>query len=136
MRAFVALSALALIGATPPPDEPPPGEGVICMLALVHAAAEVGSRCFPGQNPTFQAELETEAGRIDEYVLKNAPMKPGDLAKFRREQALAGVPTAKVCGPDPISIYKGFLAVGADQLKSNVDRLLARPGKPTWGDCL
>src|SRR4051812_43074828 len=91
MRRLVALSALVLIGAAPPPaGERPAGEGVICMMGLVNAAAEVGRRCNPGQNAEFQVELERTVVRIDQYVLQNSKTSREQISEFKRKQARVG----------------------------------------------
>jgi len=72
--------------AEAPPDpaaERPAGEGVLCMMAIANAMAEVGRRCRPGEDPEFQAELARSIARFDDYVQRNAPATPADLAAFR-----------------------------------------------------
>ena len=135
MRRLIALSSLLAIGAAPP-TEPPAGEGVICMMGLINAAAEVGRRCYPGQNAVFQAELEREVVRIDQYVLKNSTANSAQIAEFKRKQARVGAPQSELCRADIIGVYKAYVSAGAEKLKLETDKLLARAGTPTWGDCL
>jgi hypothetical protein len=138
VRKFVLpLTALSLIGATPPPTEQPPGEGVLCAMVFVDVAAEVGRRCFPGQNPVFQARVESAEAKFDAYVLKNGPATPELLAKFKREQAGIGAATfdCKDDG-DLVQTYRHYLAADSGLLTTQVEKLLARPGKPTFGDCV
>ena len=123
------------------PTEPPPATiaastGVICMMAIFNAVAEVGRQCFSGQDPEFQAELRRTVDQIDQYVLRNSPATPADLERFKREQANIGEPQAAVCQPEMIGMYRDMANLGAARLRSEADALLARPGPPEWGDCL
>jgi len=113
-----------------------PGVGVLCLLGLTTAAAEVGRRCRNGQNPAFQAELDRSVTLFDEYVRRNSNTTPEDVAAFKREQGLVGALEAEVCTGDPLLVYEHLAAAGADALRGEVDRLVSRPGTPTWGDCL
>jgi len=136
MRSLVALSAMVLVGAAPPPVEQPPGEGVLCAMVFVDVVAETGRRCFPGQNEAFQARVEGAETKFDAYFLKNTPATPRQLAEFKKDQAGVGAPafSCKADG-DSVSIYKHFLAGDPKWLTTEVDKFLARPGKPTLGDC-
>lgn len=136
MLRFVALSGLVLIGAAPPPVQYPPGVGVLRMMAFVDVTAEAGRRCFPDQNPAFQARIERAEAQFDAYFLKNTPATPEQLAKFKREQASVGDPTFDCrADGDSVPIYKHLQTVDQQQLTSGIDELLARPGKPSFGDC-
>jgi hypothetical protein len=114
----------------------PAGEGVICLWGITNAAAEIGRRCRPGQSSAFQAELERSVGRVDAYVLRNSPATAEDIARFKREQGLSETPQAQLCTGELIAFYDHLAARGPEALRSEVDRLLSRPGPPTWGDCL
>jgi hypothetical protein len=142
---MLAILALALGGAAPAddlrsPEMPtrvrPPGEGVICAMGLYNIIAEVGRRCMPGQDPAFQAELNRAITQIDDYVLRNSTLTPADLNRFKREQALLGAPEARLCRNDLIAQYRHAASMGGDRLREETRLLLARPGPPTWGDCL
>jgi hypothetical protein len=139
MRKLVLLLATpALVGAAPPPPRlSPPGEGVLCMMVFVDVAAEVGRRCFPGQNLPFQTRVESAEAKFDAYVLKNGPATPAQLAAFKKDQARIGSPAFECnAGGDLVQTYKNFLAVDPNFLTTEVDKLLARPGRPTFGDCV
>lgn len=137
MRKIAILMCVSLVGAAPPPaKDPRAGEGVLCMMVFVDAAAEVGRVCHAGENPVFQAELDGAVGRFDTYVLKNSAITPEQLTQFKREQAHIGAPKEVLCKGDMASIYSTFLSQGVEKLHSGIDQLLARPGKPTWGDCV
>jgi hypothetical protein len=130
-----------MIGGGNPPakmdvEREQPGTGVLCMWALVNAAAEVGRRCRGGQNPTFQAELDHSVSRFDEFVQHNSDATPEQLAQFKNEQGMSGATEATLCRGDPVILYERMAAAGSETLRSEVDRVLARPGPPTWGDCL
>ena len=139
-RASVILAAsFALIAADQPAPSrpvPAPGEGVICALALYNAIAEIGRQCFPDQDQDFKTRLSGVLKKVDAYVLANSGSKPEDLEIFKRKQALLGKPKADVCKPDLMQLYTAAAKAGAADLQDSADKLLARPGKPTWGDCL
>jgi hypothetical protein len=119
-----------------PAREAPPGEGVICSLGIYNAIAEVGRRCFAGRDPEFQAELGRAVARIDEYVLANSEWTADDLARFKRDQSRVGEPEATVCTDEMKGYYSYSASRGAEEIRTATDRLLERPGPPTWGDCL
>ncbi|WP_166038070.1 hypothetical protein [Sphingosinicella sp. YJ22] len=122
------------------PAEPsatiPAGTGVICIMAIFNAVAEVGRRCFPGQDPEFQAELGRAVDQIDQYVLRNSAATPADLERFKQEQANVGEPSAAVCRSEVIGMYRNLARRGTASLRSETEALVARPGPPEWGDCL
>ena len=117
-----------------------PGVGVLCMWALTTAAAEVGRRCHSGQNPEFQAELDRAVTLFDEYVRRNSSMAPEEFTAFKQRQGLAGAPESRLCTGDPLGGYEtmaqNVAERGIDEFRQLVDHLLARPGPPTWGDCV
>jgi len=146
------IAALLLFGCTPAPAGPladgdisrvagsarqaPAGEGVICTLGIFSAMKEVGNRCFPGQDADFQSELGRAVERLDEYVLTNSEWTASDLETFKKDQSLVDAPQPKVCREELIGMYKQMAADGPSPVKSGTDELVARPGMPTWGDCL
>ena len=144
--AFFSATTLSMLagGATATENSPAetgaaetrPGVGVLCMWALVNVAAEVGRQCKPGRDVAFQAELDRSVIRFDEFVLRNSDTTPAQMAEFKRVQGMSGVPVAELCRGDPIILYEGMAAAGREGLRSQVDRILERPGPPTWGDCL
>lgn len=106
------------------------------MMAIYNAAAEVGRRCFPGQNPELQETLEQAVTRIDTYVLENSEASPALLETFKREQAHVGAPEEMLCQGNLLELYKSAASTGVEVIRSHLDELLAVPGEPTWGDCL
>jgi hypothetical protein len=138
---FAASSSAVLLNAEPPADSPPEsreralGVGVLCLWGITNGAAEIGRQCRPGQNLAFQAELERSVSRFDDYVLRNG-LTPEQVAQFKREQGLSGTPQAALCTGELIAFYNHMSAQGPDGLRSEVDRLVSRPGRPSWGDCL
>jgi hypothetical protein len=142
LLALVSVSTSAgFLNAEPPPARPQearipaPGEGVLCLWALTSAAAEIGRQCRVGQNPAFQAELERSVDRFDHYVLANG-LTAEEVAQFKRQQGLSGAPGGQACTGDLISFYDHMAAGGPEALRSAVDGLISRPGRPSWGDCL
>ena len=138
MRKAVLLiaTAAALIGAAQPPPEQPPGEGVLCLMVFVDVAAEAGRRCFAGQNPAFQARIESAEAKFDAYFLRNMPATPDQLAAFKKDQAGIGAPAFDCKDDDFVHTYKHFLASDPKLLTTDLDKFLSRPAKPTFGDCV
>ena len=116
--------------------EPAPGEGVICHMGIYNMLAEYGRRCSPPPKPEFQAELERSIVRIDEYVLANSKISRDQIAAFKLKQSRVGAPDASICRADFGEMYQSASKASATELRDSVDKLLARPGEPTWGDCL
>jgi hypothetical protein len=134
-----------LMGAASAPSVPqdaegaPPGEGVICTMAIFGAIAEIGRRCYPDRLPEFQAELRQSLVRLDAYVLANSDMTAEDLERFKADQSGAGLSDAELCSSEFGSVYtepQATEAMDADDLRSSIDQLVARPGTPTWGTCV
>ena len=115
--------------------EPPPGEGVICALGIYSAVAEVGKQCFPSQDLEFQEGVNRAVAKLDAYVLKNSETTKDDLARLKYEQSRVGKPKDIVCSSDMLKLYQGMARNGAG-VEAAVDKLVSRPGKPTWGSCL
>ncbi len=113
-----------------------PGVGVICALGIYNAVAEVGRQCFPAENADFKAELAQSLAKLDTYVLQNSQFTAADLARFKQEQSGVGRPKDLVCTDEMMGMYRATVKAGAEKLTKHVDALVARPGKPTWGDCL
>lgn len=140
--AFAALGAAAPAGAPDLPSQAaarrdsPPGEGVICAAGLYAAAAEVGRRCLAAPDPAVQAELDAAVARFDHYILADPDWDQAALDRFKREQALVGTPTAELCASDAVMVYRALAEAGAESLRISSQQLVARPGRPTWGDCL
>jgi hypothetical protein len=122
-------------GQTPDTAATPPGQGVMCAVAIYGLADQVGRRCFPGQDAAMQAEIGRTVAKLDGYVLTNG-WTAEDLAHFKREQAWVDEPRDKLCKGDPVGLYRGMAATNPAELRASVDALVSRPGKPTWGDCL
>jgi hypothetical protein len=135
MRSITVGAACALLALTAPadaqPGPPAPGEGVMCALA----AAEVGRRCFAGKDPALQEELGRSAARLEEYVLANAQPSVADMVRVEASRDLAKRPDGKLCAGDLTPLYESLRTAGPERLRSETDRLVAKPGKPTWGAC-
>jgi hypothetical protein len=113
----------------------PPGEGVMCALAIYSAMDQVGRVCFPGQDPAMQAEVGRAVAKLDRYVLANG-WTAEDLAHFKREQASVDTPKDKLCKGDFLDLYKAAKTSDPAALGAAVDKATSRPGQPTWGTCL
>jgi hypothetical protein len=134
-----ALIVLAAFSSGARGDSPSdaPGQGMLCMWALISGAAEAGDRCFPGKDPAFQAQLHQLVGRMDAYAAKNGPATPDQIASFHQEQGLGGTPTAALCQGDAAKFYTHLRdGVGPAKVRAMVEAMISRPGKPTWSTCL
>jgi hypothetical protein len=118
------------------PPQTPPGEGVLCMLALLSIANQVGLACHPGEAPEYQAALQSSVDRLEDYVVTNGGGSRSDLERFLREQGGAGAPKTRLCTGDAASFYDAFRKGGAQRLREATDQMVSRPGKPTWGTCV
>jgi hypothetical protein len=108
-------------------------------MAIFGAIAEIGRRCYPDRLPEFQAELRQSLVRLDAYVLANSDMTAEDLERFKADQSGAGLADAELCSSEFSSVYtepQATEAMDADDLRSSIDQLVARPGTPTWGTCV
>lgn len=112
-----------------------PGEGIICLWALLSTAAEVGRRCPGKQEPAFQTELENSVGMIDHYVMDNGKIDDEGVRAFKQKQAGGDSDIAQLCSADTLGLYDSIRAQGATALAGTVKEAVSRPGTPTWGDC-
>lgn len=111
----------------------------MCMAALLNVAVEIGKACYPEDNPVGQVRLQMQLKRLDDYMLLDPNWSPENLAKFKREQGGVGLQDRDSCdrlGKDTKGLYNGFVDLDSEELIESVDELTAKPGKPTWGDCL
>ncbi|HEV7660936.1 MAG TPA: hypothetical protein VGO55_13940 [Allosphingosinicella sp.] len=83
----------------------------------------------------MQADLARTEARIEDYVLRNAPTNRAALDRFRRDQLGSGA-EASFCEGDAAGMYRVVAGQGVARMRADTDRLLARQGPPTWGDCL
>ena len=114
-----------------------PGEGVLCAMMMYNALHEVGRRCFPGEHPRFQAELQRRVEALDDYTLKNSKvMTSADLLRFKERHALVSRPTAELCKGEVPRLYKSAAAKDRKGYSEEFDSLVARPGEPSFGHCL
>ena len=118
------------------PTDPRPGEGVLCVWAFVAVAAEAGRRCRPGRDPEFQLELAHAMSRFEEYVRRNSDHTRAEIEQFERDQGMGGATDAALCRPEVAGVYDVMAARGKETLRTQVNQTLARPGQPTWGDCI
>jgi hypothetical protein len=137
---LAATSASAAIGqdlASAASRNTRPGEGVLCMWVLTAAAAEIGRTCRPGERPELQAGLDRAVERFDAYVLANEPGATAEsIAAFKRQQGVDGSAASTLCDSELAPLFDHVGAQGIAHWLSQVDRLLSRPGRPGWGDCL
>lgn len=134
--AGLVMVALATGPAVAQPSSEKPGEGVICAWAIMTTMAEVGDRCFPGEDPDYQRELHSAVSRLDAYVAKNSKRTPAEIQAFKRQQAHVGAPVEAICHGDVVEMYRALHKRGAPSVRAIVDQVAAHDGEPTWGTCL
>ncbi len=114
-----------------------PGQGMLCMWALISGAAEAGDRCFTGKDQAFQAQLHDLVAKMDAYAAKNGPATPDQIAGFHQDQGLRGTPTTALCQGEAPKFYTHLRdAIGPVKVRTMVESMIARPGKPTWDTCV
>lgn len=140
-HAKICLSLLAVIALTGADTrandahEPTPGEGVFCALAISSTMAEIGKQCFPGQDQEFQTDMSRAVVKLDKFVLENSEMTQDTLTQFKIRQGGVQQPKATLCSAEMLQFYRSTAKRGAI-FDGYVEKLVSRPGKPTWGDCL
>ena len=133
----IAATITGAVAATPrAPVAAAPGEGLICSAMFLVVAAEVGRRCFPGENIAVHDELGRSIARIDNFVLSNSATTPAQLAEFKRRQGGAALANNALCGGDRLALYRSIVTRGPAAIRADTARLVSQPGKPTWGNCL
>ena len=133
--ALIAL-IVGLVARQAEPQASPPGEGIGCALAVFSAVAEVGSRCFNGQDQEVQIALQYSVSRLERFIVQNSNTTTEEIEKFKQEQGRVGAPEALLCHGDGPSLYKHFRTLGAARIRAEIDEMVARPGTPTFGSCL
>lgn len=134
MLAFGASSASAQNGLGSLPGQEP-GYGTLCIWSMLTVVAEVGSRCHAGENLALQANLDRAAARFKEYVIINMdpPLTDGQVQEFLRVFGYVGAPVEQVCSELFEDVYQ---RIASDpEFLTDVDALIAEPGKPTMGLC-
>jgi hypothetical protein len=115
--------------------EEPPGEGILCSLAIFSTLTEVGKICFPSQDVETIQSFSSAASRLGDFMLANG-VKSNDLAYFLKDQGGAGKPAAELCSETALELYASIKrGMSPERLRAEIDRSVARPGQPTWGTC-
>lgn len=136
-RLGLAVAALALIGADVPERERPPGVGVLCIGGLLYYTDIEARSCHAGEDPAYQERLSSYVARFDAYLIRNLPGGEADLKSFKEDQGLTPDARPDICIADEEnSFYDGFRKMEPAELDAEVDKVLMRDGKPTFGDCL
>ena len=98
--------------------------------------AEIGRRCYPGEDAAVQAALGAAVERLDAHVVARGAMTLEENVAFGRQMSSRDEPTAQLCSGDGLSMYQHFRSYGAEAIAAETDRLIARPEMPEWGSCL
>ncbi len=115
------------------------GKGaVLCTWGIFEAARAAGRECYNGQDPAFQAELDSSISRIDGFIIKNSmhPVTKAGLAA-RRLQGLQQIGGQEnLCRGDAAKIYEVLRSRGVLQLRVQTTELLSIPREPVTNPCL
>ena len=133
-RSLLACTSLALMSAAPMQD--PPGQGVLCLATFVYFVEKNGKQCRSGKDAEFQARIAGYARRFDEYIIRNSGGDAAGLARFKDGQGLNSSDRNYICAGDVAESYDRFKAEKPQELDKAVDKLLARDGRPSFGDCV
>lgn len=139
-RIAAALLSLSLLGATQPAEDGfKSGVGVLCMGTFVYIADLQGKACYPGQDSEYQTWLDSNAQKFDAYLIRNFPDGETTLNKFKESQGAFSADNKRLCdledAPDS-DIYMHIRDLDHDEIGNTIDAMLAKDGKPTWGDCV
>jgi hypothetical protein len=135
MRGYILTALCAAIPGQAMSASDAPGEGVLCYWAIAAAAQQVGSRC-PGQAELpLQSALDESVAALEAYVAANG-MSPAEIVAFKHGQGMDGRLNAELCSGDTLQLYSEMSKGGPEAVRKATRDLTARPGKPSWGDCL
>lgn len=133
----LVVSAFALIGADVPEREAPPGEGVLCLGAMIYFADIQARSCHAGEDREFQKRLSSYVERFDSYLIRNTPGGEADLKRFKELQGLTPEARPDICEGSPHNdIYKAIREGDQAKIDVMVDKMLMRDGAPSFGDCV
>lgn len=132
-----AALALASLGSSSAAQtQKPAGTGVLCMGTFIYFAEEQGRLCHAGQDPEYQLRLKGYVERIDNYIVRNTDGTGEWLTTFKDDENIQkGHPDLCNLGADS-NFYGIFRDVDPADLDKDVDAMLVRDGKPTFGDCV
>ena len=114
---------------------PAPAGGLLCSLARLHIVAGVGRRCFAGQDGPFQAAVADAVARLEAHAQASSDMSRADLDAFARAMTGEEPADPDLCDEEGQTIYRTAREGGAEWLRTQVERQVARPGPPAWGTC-
>lgn len=138
-RLILALAAPLAMAVQDVPAEPreDPGVGTVCLWAMYNVIDQVGKRCHPGEEAVFQTFIADGAKRLDRVMIEKGGMSEADLGAFKRQQTGTDMPDREFCKPDgPAGFYKAVRGKELDDMRRDLETVLARRGKPGWGDCV
>jgi hypothetical protein len=107
----------------------------MCALGIYSFLEQLGARCVADPDPAVQAGLHAAVADLERFVLANG-WTPADLARFKDEQVRIGHPKDEVCLAEWLPAYQKLRSADVEKMRSTAQALVARPGKPSWGDCL
>jgi hypothetical protein len=145
IRSSFAIGLLALLIALPTsapiakPQNTEPGEGVICAWAIVATVVEMGQRCAPDRHPETQMAFRESLQRFRSYAAENqagSEIEGFDIDSLQAQLVDPGTPDAMLCGPDAMQFFEAMISQSPEDIRAMTDRLVERPGPPSWGTCL
>ncbi|UIP05668.1 hypothetical protein LY632_08065 [Erythrobacter sp. SDW2] len=106
------------------------------MGGFIYFAEEQGRLCHAGLDPDYQLRLKGYVERIDAYIIRNTDGTGDWLTAFKDDENIQkGRPDLCDAGDD-YDFYGAFREVEPAELDNDMDEMLARDGKPTFGDCV
>lgn len=74
--------------------------------------------------------------KLEAYVAASGHMTADEIAKFEADQGGVGAPEAELCHGELRQSFDEGMPLDPTAWRDTVDKAVARPGIPTWGDCL
>ena len=133
-RLTLPLAALALVGASPIDRETKPGEGVLCLGGFIYFAQLEGKVCHSGKDDTYQKRLDGYVERLDAYLIRNFPDGKAGLEYFKVDEGMTLETRPDICSS--YKVWDHLRKTPAAKFDAQVDKLLERDGRPTFGDCV
>lgn len=124
-----------------PSFENDPQGGVLCVWSIYIVTQRIGAVCFQ-EEAAFQATLDDAVRRMDDFILSNMPTSREALEAARheaRQMSVTDEALAQRCRSGDRTIpdlYRHFRARGPDLVRTDMDRLLATPRRPSMNPCL
>ena len=122
-------------GAKPNREEDIRHGAVLCAWLIYREVQEIGERCVHEKDAAFSTALDRAIGRIDAYIIENAPMSRTQLQESKKSRANMDPPKS-ICQHDGPKLYEMIRHQGIEGIDKGVASLLAVPRRPSLAPCL